>query len=194
MAKAHPLTEPLEPYQPTSTRDSYEEEYYDWEYADEPAARRRPMKILWGRVAVLGAALLAMFLFGRMTAGGGGDAAPLKEARDRVATLEETNASLQSELRSAQAELDQARTELAAAATVPDTTTETTDETAAAGDSEITGEIYVVKSGDTLTTIAERFYGDASLDDYLAEINNITDPTALHVGQELIIPDDPPQG
>ncbi|MFP5299136.1 MAG: LysM peptidoglycan-binding domain-containing protein [Actinomycetota bacterium] len=187
MAKAHPLTEPLEPYQPLSTRDSYDEDY-DWEYDDDPAPRRRPMKVLWGRVAVLGAALIAMFLFGRMTAGGGDDAA-LTEARDRITTLEESNASLQTELEATQTELDKAQTELAAGATAPETTA--TEETAS--DTEITGEIYVVRSGDTLTTIAERFYNDASLDDYLAEVNNITDPTALHVGQELIIPDNPPK-
>lgn len=188
MAKAHPLTEPLEPYQPTAASDSYDDDYdYDWEY--EQASSRRPMKILWGRVAILGAALVVMFLLGRMTSGGT-DTKALKDARAQAATLQEENDSLRSDLQTTQTELNQAQSELAAASTVEtDTTTETT---AAEGEGEFTGQTYIVKSGDTLTTIAEKFYNDASLDDYLAEVNNITDPTALSVGQELIIPDDPP--
>lgn len=44
---------------------------------------------------------------------------------------------------------------------------------------------YVVQSGDTPIAIAERF--GVSVQE-LMRINNITDPTALRVGQELIIP------
>lgn len=44
---------------------------------------------------------------------------------------------------------------------------------------------YVVKTGDTLSSIAAE-YG-VSLDD-LISVNNITDPVGLHAGDELIIP------
>jgi LysM repeat protein len=44
---------------------------------------------------------------------------------------------------------------------------------------------YVIKSGDTLSAIAAQF--GVSLDE-LISINNITDPTGLHAGDELTIP------
>jgi LysM repeat protein len=46
-------------------------------------------------------------------------------------------------------------------------------------------ERYVVKTGDTPSSIAAQF--DVSLDELLS-VNNITDPTGLHAGDELIIP------
>lgn len=190
MAKANPLTEPLEPYEPTTTLDSTGD--YDWEYADE-RSESAPINILWGRVAVLGGAIVLAFLIGRMTGGGGGvPAAELEAARDRVATLEQDNQTLNDRLAATEQELTDARSQLAAAPVeAPEAAPA---DPAAEGDqsNEIKGETYVVEPGDTLTTLAERFYGDASLDDYLAEVNNISDPTALSVGQELIIPDDPP--
>jgi nucleoid-associated protein YgaU len=48
-----------------------------------------------------------------------------------------------------------------------------------------------VQAGDTLTTIAEDFYKDASLADFIAEANSITDATQLSVGAEIIIPPKP---
>ena len=48
--------------------------------------------------------------------------------------------------------------------------------------------IYTVKPGDTLTTIAERFYQDAERADLIAAANNIDDPSEIEIGQELIIP------
>lgn len=47
------------------------------------------------------------------------------------------------------------------------------------------GPIYIVQSGDTLSSIAERF--NISLDD-LMTANDITDPNLLAVDQELVIP------
>ncbi len=44
---------------------------------------------------------------------------------------------------------------------------------------------YVVQDGDSPSSIAARF--DVSLDELLS-VNNIIDPTGLHVGDELIIP------
>lgn len=48
---------------------------------------------------------------------------------------------------------------------------------------------YEVKKGDTLYTIAKRFYGDGSKYKKIQNANSfITDPNALRVGQELTIP------
>lgn len=44
---------------------------------------------------------------------------------------------------------------------------------------------YIVEPGDTLSSIAEKFGVDILL---LISVNNITDPSAINAGQELIIP------
>jgi LysM repeat protein len=51
------------------------------------------------------------------------------------------------------------------------------------------GQIYIVKSGDTLFTIAQRFGLTVA---ELVEANNITDPNRLALGQELVIPPSTP--
>lgn len=48
---------------------------------------------------------------------------------------------------------------------------------------------YTVRSGDTLFTIAQRFYGDGSKWPTVATANNITNPRTLRVGRELTIPE-----
>lgn len=49
---------------------------------------------------------------------------------------------------------------------------------------------HVVAEGDTLGSIAERYYGDASRADAIYEANRdqIRDPAHLHVGQTLVLP------
>lgn len=47
------------------------------------------------------------------------------------------------------------------------------------------GESYVVESGDTLTSIAERFNTTV---DAIVEANNLDDPDVIGVGDELVIP------
>jgi cell division protein FtsB len=181
MAMRERGTETIEPYEPP------EEPTYDWEYEDEPAYRGTP-KILWGRLVVLGVFLLIAFFIGRALAGGGvsqddfdqataqrNDArAQASEARAEVADLERSVAALQDEVES----LQQAQT----GTTGEDTGTEAPP---------VEGETYVVKQGDTLRGIAEKFYGDATLDDYIAEANDISDPSAISTGSELTIPPDP---
>lgn len=183
---ANPMLEPLEPYRPDPLHP--DDESYDWDY-EEDHVERRPMQILWGRVALLSGIVLVAFFLGRMTGGSGGiPASDLKEARDQVGALEEENAALATEV----AALQQQNAELQDQIAAPPA--DTTDTTASEGDANtITGQRYTVKSGDTLTSIAEKFYGDSTLDDFLAEMNNISDPTALSVGMELIIPDNPPE-
>ena len=169
-----PMTEPLDPYESDPSSE------YDWD--EEPAADDSP-RILWGRVAVLGGMLLLAFLLGRATKSAGVSTSELTTARQQVQELRAENQALEEELASIPAVTDE-----------PDTGTETGSEddteTGETGTSE--GKTYIVEEGDSLTTIAEKFYGDPSLDDFLAEVNGITDPTQLAVGQELTIPDDPP--
>ncbi|BDT92507.1 hypothetical protein IFM12275_24830 [Nocardia sputorum] len=52
----------------------------------------------------------------------------------------------------------------------------------------IPGITYKVVSGDTLSKIAKRFYGNAALFPLIAEANEIPNPDVIRVGQELIIP------
>jgi LysM repeat protein len=188
---ANPMMEPLEPYRSHAVEAS--EEDYDWDYAEE-RAERRPMNILWGRVAILAGLVLLAFLLGRTTAGGGASADELKAASDRADRLEQTNAELSTTNESLQTQLDQANADLAALQTAG--VEGDSEATAGEGEGEAAaqppGTTYKVRAGDSLSTIAEKFYDDASLDDYLAEVNGISDPTALSVGQEILIPDDPP--
>lgn len=168
------MTETFEPYRADSS--------YDLDYDDEPQPGR-PGRVLWGRVAILGAALLLAFLLGRATGGGGGVA-----QADYDEAVAERN-----ELRSEVADLE----DQLAAAEQPTPAPATASP--AVGGGEATdpegetegGETYIVEKGDTLASIAAEVYGDASLDDFLAEANGITDPESLAVGQELIIPPEP---
>ncbi len=66
--------------------------------------------------------------------------------------------------------------------------TETVNETAP--EAVLTNEKYVVKQGDTLNGIAYRFYGKYDEEKILEiqRINNITNPQAIRIGQELQIP------
>jgi LysM repeat protein len=61
--------------------------------------------------------------------------------------------------------------------TTTTTTTETTTETTTPG-----AEYYVVQSGDTLGSIAEK---DSTTVDELMTLNPGIDPTALHIGQRV---------
>lgn len=52
------------------------------------------------------------------------------------------------------------------------------------------GGTYTVKSGDTLSAISKRFYGDANQYNRIFEANRdkLKDPDKIQVGQELVIP------
>lgn len=49
---------------------------------------------------------------------------------------------------------------------------------------------YIIKSGDTLSQIAERLLGDANRYRDIAQLNGISNPNLIMVGQELKIPTD----
>lgn len=159
------ITQPFDPYEP--------EPSYDWDYG-EPEPSRGP-NVLWGRVAALGGAVLFAFILGRASAPGG-------IPEEQLTTLRADNAELQAEIERLEAREDEADRALP---TIEVTQAPTDESTAAAG------QTYVVRPGDTLREIAERFYGDPLLDDLIAEANDITDPTELRVGQELTIPPKP---
>ncbi|MGH2730889.1 MAG: LysM peptidoglycan-binding domain-containing protein [Actinomycetota bacterium] len=155
------IPERYEPQEPAPT--------YDWDFDSE---RRQGPKILWGRVVALGALLILAFILGRATGGGGGgDSAELANAEDTIEELQQENDSLREQL-SAQPQ---------------PTTSPAADETPG-GDAVDESENYTVQKGDNLRSIAEDFYADVGLDDCIARANDITDPTQLSVGQELIIP------
>lgn len=173
-------TKPFQPYESATTDDAFDYGY------DEPEPRRPGSDIIWGRVAILGALVLLAFLIGRTTGGGVSQAefdqakATAAEASDQVDELQQQVVALQEQVNA-----------------------EDTSGTGTQGDGSGDGnsndgggtagqpETYVVESGDTLQSIAEQFYGDVSLDYLIADANDITDPTSLHVGQELTIPPKP---
>lgn len=47
---------------------------------------------------------------------------------------------------------------------------------------------YTVQSGDNLSKIAKRFYGDANKYRDIAQANGISDPDKIQVGQDLKLP------
>jgi nucleoid-associated protein YgaU len=49
-------------------------------------------------------------------------------------------------------------------------------------------QAYTVKSGESLSKIAKRFYGEANDYNKIAEANHIDDPNRIQVGEELTLP------
>ena len=49
-------------------------------------------------------------------------------------------------------------------------------------------EVYTVKSGDSLSKISQKFAGDNSMIDAIAEKNSIADINHIYVGEQLTIP------
>ena len=148
---------------------------YDWDFEDEEKPREGPC-LLWGRILALLVALVLVFFLGRATVSTESSGGEVEEdLRAQVAELE--------------SQLDALRTQQAAEAS-EDPASPTPSESAAGGEAEGDVEMYTVKPGDTLNTIAEEQYGDVGLGDELGEANGITDPEQLRVGVELEIPQD----
>jgi nucleoid-associated protein YgaU len=49
---------------------------------------------------------------------------------------------------------------------------------------------YTVASGDTLSAVSERFYGDPNRYEQIADASDVSNPDLLHRGQVLTIPDE----
>jgi nucleoid-associated protein YgaU len=139
----------------------------DYEY--EPGEETYGGRILWGRIAVLGAALLLMFALGRCTAGEAADPEDLAERDRQIMALNEEIADLERELAA-----------LSAAETAPEEAPPPEDAPA--------GPTYEVQSGDTLNSIAERLCGSTEFAPQIAEMNGIDAVNRLQVGQVLELP------
>jgi len=65
-----------------------------------------------------------------------------------------------------------------------------TETTTAKVEPAVTNEKYIIKKGDTINGISYRFYGkyDEAKIQEIQRINNITNPNAMRIGQELLIP------
>ena len=62
------------------------------------------------------------------------------------------------------------------------------EEPAPAPEPEPAARTYTVEAGDTLWAIAERFYGDGSKYQVIADASGISNPDLIHPGQVLTIP------
>ena len=68
---------------------------------------------------------------------------------------------------------------------------DTKEAAAAPQESENTGKLYVVKAGDTLGGIAQKFYGKASMEDVIFRANSkkLKNRNSLSIGMSLVIPE-----
>jgi len=78
-------------------------------------------------------------------------------------------------------------TTTATAGTAAETTTTTTT-TTSADPTVAAGSVYVVKSGDTIATIARAAYGDVNLWDELCAFNSLENCDRIEVGDEINVP------
>ena len=171
-------TESFEPHHEAS------DESYEWDYEE---VQDHGGRVLWGRVVFFIALIGAAFYLGRTTAPEAGIPAGLDEIRaERDAARAEVE-ELQAQIGVLTAqEADPDPTPAPAQAQAQD---DTQDDAQAAGQGR--QRIYVVKAGDTLRAIAERFYDDATLDDFIADANGIENPAEISIGQRLVIPPKP---
>ena len=158
----------------TQQYEAEEEPRYDWDYSEAPP----PPNILWGRVAALVGAIVVFFLIGRATADRGIPEERYEQVKSQLASTQREVNRLEDQLQAAQREATNQGSEDVG----------TTGEEDQGRPLEKGARIYTVKPGDTLTTIAERFYQDAERADLIAAANNIDDPSEIEIGQELIIP------
>lgn len=178
-------------------------------------------RVLWSRIAILGAVLLLTFFLGRWAADDGAAAErALEESKAQVtelqARIDELEAQLDAQaaggVEGAEAQAtpndpspeeeagdDQAAADGQAAAAPPAEEPDgdgnaDTGETGGEATATAAGEgtrTYEVQSGDTLISIAEEYYGDASEWRLIAEANNLSSDNVLTVGTVLEIPPAP---
>jgi nucleoid-associated protein YgaU len=162
---------------------------HDYELEDEYAPR-----ILWGRLAFFGLALIIAFVAGRACAKDGVDEATYKEEQNKVFELQSENQVLQAQVDAAAQQTNEGGGggNNGNGGGGNNNNGGEAEPTEAASDEPVgEGQTYTVQSGDTLTTIAEKFYGDATAFDLIVDANNIDSSTGLRVGQELVIPPEP---
>ncbi|MDP8969883.1 MAG: LysM peptidoglycan-binding domain-containing protein [Actinomycetota bacterium] len=142
-------------------------------------------RILWGRVAFIVVGALLMFLLGRCSASGGVPQSEVDEKNDQIEQLASENESLRQEVAALNAEGPRSP---AGSDATEATDEEPTERRSPAAPKQ--GETYIVKSGDTLISIAEKVYDDRGKWRLIAQANGIDDTNGLRVGQELRIPPD----
>lgn len=163
----------------------------------DPYTDREPqdVNILWGRVAALGGALLLAFLFGTWVAGGDEGI----DEQQHLQTVEERD-RLARENEELQEQIDQlSQGEPPANPPTADNDDEDGDDSDSdsdsgdgdgSDDSDGQSQVYVVRQGDTLSGVAQRFYGSSGKKarERIAEANDLEPDSTLTVGQELTIP------
>lgn len=156
-------------------------------------------RVLWGRVGALAGVVVLFFLLGRVTGGGGGDTktltTQLNAANARISSLEAELATANGTGASPNATGVQASpspslgpaSQFTPSPSASSTSSTNGNGTGAANTYPIA---YTVKAGDTLTTIEEKFYRNASpaLTTLLESTNSLTNAN-LHTGQQITIPD-----
>lgn len=164
-----------QPFKPTRDDDPLDDSY-EWDYEEE----RTSPGILWGRVIAFATMLFLAFVVGRASAPSGVPDDEVQRLQNRLAVSQDEVARLQTQLE------DESKAE-------PSPNASPTSSPTGEEDNQDDGAtlVYTVKAGDNFRELAERFYQDATLDDYLADANgmSLTDP--LEVGQELQIPPEP---
>jgi LysM repeat protein len=160
-------------------------------YSEDPFSRGP--RVLWGRVAALGGGLILFFLIGHWTAGGGGSSQQVTTLQRQVDQDRTTIQQLQQSL----AAVSQSPSTNPGAATTPGATpapqtSSTPTSTATAPATSTNGQTYKVKAGDTLGSIAAKFYGRTNHDlvVLIEQANGMVDAT-IRPGQTLTIPPAP---
>lgn len=158
---------------------------YEYDY-DEPYEGR----VLWGRVAVYGLALILVFILGSCFGGRGAvPQSEVEDLQDQVRELAAENTTLQDQLGAVGRNDDPNQPRV-----TPTPTPGVTGTDGAAVDSTdpppggAETRIYIVESGDSLYAIAIQMYNDGSQAERIAEANGLDSENPLTVGQELEIP------
>lgn len=151
---------------------------YEYDYDDGGG------RVLWGRFAFWGVALLLSFVVGRCSAPDP-MAGELAEMTEEVRRQAEINKDLTNELDA----LSDGGALANEDAAEPASDGETGEEGEASNGGTSDGsQTYEVQPRDTLRGIAQRFYGDPEKHELISEANGIDGDNMLQVGQELQIP------
>lgn len=159
----------------------------------------RPPNVLWGRVIVLGVALLLVFLLGRAT--GGASDSEVEQLQQRVESLQAQNSQLEAAARSRATSPPPPPPAAAGAGEAPDAAespaapagveaSPSPSPEAASGSQTLPAE-YTVKSGENFSTISRDFYGSASFAKCIMQANEYETATSLKAGDDITIPEKP---
>lgn len=173
---------------------------FEYDYEDEPAQDR----ILWGRIAILGFALLLVFVLGRCTAGGGDSTEELADLESQVAALVEENSNLRAQVDAYEAggvsepepEPEPAADDASGGNDAGGETEQPDDDAADAGSGSdagtggADGQTHEVAQGESLYAIAERYYGSGEKFTLIAEANGLSENDPIQPGLVLQIPPD----